>query len=102
MHFDMFVEIGFLSEAEVALRHWALVRAFISVDTKVVEEVVPLAEVLSTVVLITLQNLYVAFRLRVLEAENSELLCCRDVLLYLDRSEIKGLSCLYKNSNIFR
>ena len=74
MYFHMLVEIRSLSEAESAPVHRALVRSLVSVDAKVVEEVVPLPEVLAAVVMIALKNLNVSFRLGVLEREDPEFL----------------------------
>jgi hypothetical protein len=50
----------------------------------VVEEVVPLSEVLSAVVVIALENLDKSLRLRILKSVNFELLCVRNVLLDLN------------------
>lgn len=59
MNLDVLVEIGFLSEAEVASLLRTHVGSLIGVDSQVVEKVVPLFELLSAFV--TLENLDLSF-----------------------------------------
>lgn len=50
MHLDMLIEIGFLSETEIAPFLRTHIGSFIGMDTKMVEKVVPLFELLTTFV----------------------------------------------------
>ena len=84
MNLNVLVQVGFLSKAEFATWIVALVGSLIGVNPQVVEEVVPLSEVLSAVVVIALENLDKSLRLRILECVNFELFCVRNMLLDLD------------------
>lgn len=92
MDFNMFVQVGSLSEAEFAVREGALVGALVSVDAQVVEEIVPLAEMFPALLVVTLQDLYVPLGLRILEGEYSELFRVRNMLFDLDGLKVEGVS----------
>jgi hypothetical protein len=53
MNLHMFVEVGSLCETKTAILIGARVRSLISVDSKVIKEIVPLPEVFATVIMIT-------------------------------------------------
>jgi len=50
----MFVQVGSLSEAELAILMWALIWPLISVNAKMIKEVMPLPEMLPTLPMIAL------------------------------------------------
>ncbi len=81
VHFDVFIEVGPLGEGELAVLVGALVGPFVGVNPEVVEEVVPFAEGFSASLVIALEHLYEALRLRVLKSKNPELLGGRHVFL---------------------
>jgi hypothetical protein len=56
MNLDVFVQVGSLRKAELAVRERALVGPFVCVDPEVVEKVMPLSEVLPAIFVVTLQN----------------------------------------------
>ena len=66
------------------MAHLALVRSLVSVNSKVIEEVVPFAEVFAATTVVTFKNLDFSLRLGVHEAENLILLSIRYVLLDLN------------------
>ena len=98
----MFIEISLLSKAETAARVRAGVGSLICVDPQVVKEVVPLSEVLSAIVVIALQDFDKTFGLRILESEDPKFLSGRNVLFYLNRSQIEGRTSLDQHSHIRR
>lgn len=102
VHLDVLVQVRLLGEGVGTVSHGALVRAFVCVDSKMVEEVVPLAEVLSALLMVALQDLDEPLGLRVLERKNPELLRVRDVLLDLNRVEVEGLPSLDVDRNVLR
>lgn len=72
MTLDMLIQVALLSEGKLAvLLHgvWARVRTLISVDTKVIIEVMPFPEVHRAVRIIALQDFEISLRLWVLEFE---------------------------------
>jgi len=72
MTLDMLIQVALLSEGQLAvLLHgvWARVRTLISVDTKVIIEVMPFPEVHRAVRIIALQDFEISLRLWVLEFE---------------------------------
>lgn len=83
MHFNMFIKVSPLGEAEFAVRVGAGVGSFIGVDAEMVKEVVPLAEMFPAIFMVTFQNLYIPLGFGILECEYSEFLSVRNVLLDL-------------------
>ena len=67
-----------------------------------IKEVVPFAEVLATVVMITFKDLDVPFAFWIFEAEDSELFSCWNVFLDLNRAKVESLACLYVHSHVVR
>ena len=61
VNFDVFVQIRSLSEAESTIWEGAAVGSFIGMNPQMIEEIVPLSKVLSTVFMVTLQNLDISF-----------------------------------------
>ena len=57
MYFNVFVQIGFLSEAVIASLYWAGVGSLLGVDPQVIEEVVPFAKKFSAAFLFTFEYL---------------------------------------------
>ena len=53
MNLYMFVKVGSLGETVSTVNVWTIVWSFIGVNSKVVEEVVPFAEMLSTISMVT-------------------------------------------------
>lgn len=102
MHLHVLVQVGTLREAVAAAAHWALVWALVRVNAEVVEEVVPLAEVLAAVGAVALQDLDVALALGVLEGEDTEVLRGRHVLLDLHRPQVEGLARLHRHTHVVR
>jgi len=84
MNFDMFIEICSLSKAESTVREWASIRSLICVNPQMVKEIVPFSEMLSTVIMVTLQNFDISFGLRILKGKDSEFLGCRNMLFDLN------------------
>ena len=83
MDLNVFVEIRTLGEAEGATRDWAGVGSLVGVDAQVVEEVVPLPEVLAALFVVAFEDLDIALALGVLEGKDPELLRRRHVLFNL-------------------
>lgn len=54
VNLNMLVEVSTLSEAESAVCDWARVGSLVCVDSQVIEEVVPFAEILAAVIMVTL------------------------------------------------
>ena len=71
-------------------------------DSEMIKEVMPLAEVLPTVIMIAFKDLYEAFGLGVLESKDSEFLCRWYMLFDLDRSQIKSIPCRYADNDFIR
>lgn len=84
MHFHMLVQVRPLGERESTVREWTAVWSLIGVNSKVIEEIVPLSEMLATVFMVTFQDLNVSFRLRILERKDSEFLRSGNMLLDLN------------------
>lgn len=84
MHFLMFGQICLLSKTLVASRLRAHERPLASVNSQVVEEVVPLSEEELAVVMVTLKDLDLAHRPWVLVLKDSELARVGHSFLYLD------------------
>ena len=80
----MFIEVGLLSKVLRAVVIWALVWSLLSVDSKVVEEVVPLPEVPVTILVFALQDFNASLRLGIFKSIDLEVFRCGNVLLYLD------------------
>ena len=73
---NVLVQVGFLSEFEltpILLSEGALKRSLSSVDTQVVEEIVPLSEAHVAFFIITFENFKVSAGSWVLKFEDSEL-----------------------------
>ena len=96
MNFDMLVQIRSLSEAEVAVRDWTYVGSFICVDSQMIKEIMPFPKPFITSFMITFENFYVPFRARILVGKNSKLFCVRNMLFYLNWTQIEcstGFNC---------
>lgn len=91
----MFVEVGSLGKAEVAVRVRACVGSFIRMNSQMIEKVMPLPKMFTAVVMVTFQHFYVSFRFRILESKDSEFLGCWYVFFDLNRSQIERVTCLY-------
>jgi hypothetical protein len=102
VHFYVFVKVGPLCEGKLTSRLRAFVGSFVSVDPKMVKEVVPLPEVLGAARVFAFQNFNEPFRPRVFKCEYLELLCGWDVLLDLHRVKVKVLARLNFNTDVSR
>lgn len=67
-----------------------------------IKEVMPLPEMLSTVLFITLQNLDKTFALRIFEAKNTKLVCRWDMFLDLNLIQVKCIAITDKNISVIR
>ena len=67
-----------------------------------IKEVMPLPEMLSTVLFITLQNLDKTFALRIFEAKNTKLVCLWDMFLDLNLIQVKCIAITDKNISVIR
>ena len=67
-----------------------------------IKEVMPLPEMLSTVLFITLQNLDKTFALRIFEAKNTKLVCLWDMFLDLNLIQVKCIAITDKNFSVIR
>lgn len=67
VNLDMFVEVCPLCKAKAAIWEGTCVGSLVGVNSEVVKEVVPLAEVLAAVFVITLKDLDEPFRFGVLK-----------------------------------
>jgi hypothetical protein len=81
VHAHVLVKVGFLGESLSTVFVVAFERSFPRVRSQVVEKVVPLAEDHVAVREVALHHPDPAFRLLVLEAEHTELLCLGDVVM---------------------
>ena len=99
----MFGRICLLSEALTTVRNWTDKGALASMNTEVVEEVMPLPEGPATVREVTLEDSNVAHRVGVPELEDAEVLCLWDRLVDFDGSstEILVISMLYMDRFAF-
>ena len=95
MHFQVFIQICFLSKTKLATFMVTLVRSLISMNSKMIKEIVPFPEMFSTFIVVTLQNFDLSLRLRILESVNPELLCIWHVLPDVHCTQIECLSSLH-------
>ena len=98
VHFNMFVEVGLLGEWESTTGLTAHVGAFVRVDSQVVEEVVPLLELLAA--FIALQDFHLPLWSWVFESEDSVVLGWRDMLFNPDRTQVEWSTCLHMDHDI--
>jgi hypothetical protein len=100
MDIDMFVQIGSPSKSKTTIRHRTNIRPFVRVYSQVVEEIMPFSKPLPTTFVVTLKDLIVTFRFRILVGEDSEFSSVWDVLFDLDRPQIKTSARLNSNHHI--
>ena len=100
MYLNMFVKVGFLREWQPTVWVLAHIGPFISMNPKVVKEVVPFAELFAAIFVVTFQHLDVAFGLGILESEYSELFAGWRMLFNLHRSQVKVAAILDKDWHI--
>jgi hypothetical protein len=100
VHFHVLAEVLLLSEAEGATVMSALVRFLSGMRSGVVEEVVPLRELLATHFEITLYDLYFSLWRRVLKGKYSEVLNLGLNLINFERFEIKFIAILHSDCGI--
>lgn len=67
MNFQMFVQIGFLCEAESTILEGARVRLLVGMDPQVVKEIVPFSEILVTSIFFAFEDLDLTLGFGVLE-----------------------------------
>ncbi len=84
MDLNMFIEVGFLGKVLRAVVIWALVWSLLSVDSEVVEEIVPFPEVPVTIFVLALQYFNASLGLGIFKSVDFEVLGCGNMLLYLD------------------
>ena len=70
MNLNMFVEIGTLGEAVIAIWEITCIGSFVGVNAKVIKEVVPFPEPFLATLLVALQDLDKPFWLRIFVGED--------------------------------
>lgn len=100
MYLDVLIEVCSLSEAKATIFKRANIGSFIGVNPQMIEKIVPLSEMFSTIFMITFEYLDISLRLRIFKGEDPEFLSCWDMLFDLNRSQIEGFATLDKNWHI--
>lgn len=100
MNLNMFVQIGTLGEAVIAIWEITCIGPFVCVNAKVVKEIVPLPEPFLATHLIALQDLDEPFGLRVFVWEDTVGIGVWDMLFNLDGVKIECLSWLNSHDHV--